>query len=167
MRRILLLVFLGVAGALALRAYALEGIYIATASMEPTLSVGSRLFVNKLVYRFRPPRRGEMVVFTSPVEKRELVKRVIGVAGDDIRIEAKQVILNGEILVEPYVQHTRADERLVGDDLDVGTVPPHHVFLLGDNRDESGDSRDWLDAQGGHLFFIRLSSVKGRLVKVR
>jgi len=97
----------------------LEGIYIASASMEPTLSVGRHFFVNKLVYRFRPPRRGEMVVFSSPVEKKELVKRVIGVAGDDIRIEAKQVILNGSILVEPYVQHTRADEELVGDDLDV------------------------------------------------
>ena len=166
MRRILFLAFLGVAAALLLRVYVVEGIYIASASMEPTLSVGRHLFVNKLVYRFRPPRRGEMVVFSSPVEKKELVKRVIGVAGDDIRIEAKQVILNGSILVEPYGQHTRADEELVGDDLDVGRVPPGHVFLLGDNRDESGDSRDWLDAQGEDLFFIPLSLLKGKLVQL-
>ncbi len=166
MRRILCLVFLSVIGALVLRAYAVEGIYIASASMEPTLPVGTHIFVNKLLYRFRAPQRGEVVVFPSPVEKKELVKRVIGVAGDDIKIEEKQVILNGKPLNEPYVKHTRANERLVGDNLEVGKVPPGHVFVLGDNRDESGDSRDWLDAQGGHTFFIPLSSLKGKLVEL-
>ena len=62
-------------------------------------------------------------------------------------------MLNGRQLSEPYVKHDRPDEMLVGDNLDVGAVPPGRVFLLGDNRDESGDSRDWINpATGSHIF---------------
>lgn len=164
MKRILYLVFLGALGAWVLRAYAVEGIYIATGSMEPTLHVGLHVFVNKVVYRVRAPQRGEIVLFPSPVEQKELVKRVIAVGGDTLRIEKKQVILNGKPLEEPYVRHTRAGELLEGDDLDMGTVPPGHLVLLGDNRDESGDSRDWKDAQGKPRYFIPVSAVKGKVM---
>jgi signal peptidase I len=167
MKRWLFLLSLGALGAFILRTALLEGIYIATASMEPTLPVGTHVFVNKAVFKVRSPRRGEIVVFPSPVEKKDLVKRVIAVAGDEVKLEKKKVILNGVALDEPYVRYTRPDEMLVGDNLDVGRVPPGSVFLLGDNRDQSGDSRDWKDPQTGeHIFFLRIDELKGKLLGV-
>lgn len=163
--RLLSLILLGAAGALAVRAFAVEGIYIATGSMEPTLHVGRRIFVNKLSYRFRSPRRGEIVVFPSPVEPgKDLVKRVIALEGDEVRIENKKVYLNGAPLAEPYAVFSRKDELLQGDNLDVGPVPRGKVFVLGDNRDASGDSRDWIDERGGHIFFVKVEDIKGTLI---
>ena len=165
MGRLIFLLFLGAMGALLIRTFAFEGIVIATGSMEPALPVGTDIFVNKVVYRVRKPRRGEIVVFPSPVEKKDLVKRVIAVEGDEVRIRDKAVILNGKTLEEPYVIHTRKDELLKGDNLDVGLVPRDRVFVMGDNRDESGDSRDWLDAKTGeHIFFVPIDRLKGKLV---
>jgi signal peptidase I len=88
-----------------------------------------------------------------------LDKRVIAVEGDTIEIKNKDVYLNGERLAEWYVQHTRSDEVLVGDNLPKMTVPKGHVFVMGDNRAQSYDSRDWgaLDAvniKGQVLFRI-------------
>src|SRR5262245_22262501 len=128
MGRWLFLFLLGALGALIIRAAVFEGIVVATGSMEPTMPVGRHAFVNKMVYNFRKPRRGEIVVFPSPVEKKDLVKRVIAVEGDEVRFDHKQVILNGTPLDEPYVIHTRADERLVDDNLEVGKAPRGKVF---------------------------------------
>lgn len=159
---------LGIAGALFVRAFLIEVVVIPTGSMEPTIPVGTRLYVNKAVYRLAKPKRGEIVVFPSPVEKKDLVKRLIALEGDEVKIEHKKVVLNGQPLDEPYVEHRRADEILVGDDLDVGRVPPGKVFVLGDNRDQSGDSRDWKDpATGAHLFFVPVEKLKGRLIGVK
>jgi signal peptidase I len=166
MWRLLWLTFLGALGALLLRAFVFEGVYIASASMEPALPVGRHLFVNKLAYRTGSPQRGDIVVFPSPVDdEKDLVKRVIAVAGDDVLIREKKVYLNGAALEEPYAVHDRP-EMLVGDNLDVGVVPPGRVFVMGDNRDHSGDSRDWKDAKtGAPIRFIRIGDIKGKLIE--
>jgi signal peptidase I len=90
---------------------------------------------------------------------------VIGLPGDVVWIERKEVFVNGKKLTEPYVQHTRPNEMLVGDNLVVGKVPEGHVFVLGDNRDQSEDSRDWKDPASGKLIlFVPRELIKGRLI---
>lgn len=166
MMRLLWLVFLGAVGAILLRVFVFEGIYIASGSMAPTLPVGLHLFVNKMAYVNKPPQRGDIVVFPSPVDdEKDLVKRVIAVAGDEVRIVDKKVYLNGKLLDEPYVLHDRP-EMLDGDNLEVGFVPTDRVFVLGDNRDHSGDSRDWLDPKTKeHRFFIHVKALKGKIIE--
>jgi len=105
-------------------------------SMEPSLHNRERLLVNKLVYRFRKPERGDVVVFRYPANpKRRFIKRVIGVPGDEVEVRDGFVILNGMTLDEDYTL-----------DLTYGyfgpkTVPDGHYFVLGDNRNNSDDSR--------------------------
>jgi signal peptidase I len=105
-------------------------------SMEPSLHNRERLLVNKLVYRLRKPERGEIVVFRYPANpKRRFIKRVIGVPGDEVEVRDGFVILNGIALNEDYTM-----------DLTYGyfgpkTVPNGHYFVLGDNRNNSDDSR--------------------------
>jgi len=105
-------------------------------SMEPSLHNRERLLVNKLVYRFGEPQRGDVVVFRYPANpKRKFIKRVIGVPGDVVEIRDGHVILNGQVLEEDYTM-----------DLTYGmfgpeVVPEGHYFVLGDNRNNSDDSR--------------------------
>jgi signal peptidase I len=136
--------------------------------MEPTLFVGSHYLVNHLVYRFRHPRRGEIVSFVSPVDHKKLfIKRVIAVPGDEIEIRDKKVILNGQPLEEPYTVYKRANEKLDGDNLGPLKVPEDSVFVLGDNRDESFDSTVWKDPQTDqHIYFLPESQIRGRLMQV-
>lgn len=165
MYRILFLVGLAFLGAFLIRTFAFERIVIASGSMEPTLPVGTQIMVNKLVYKFRSPERGDIVTFPSPVAKKDLVKRVIAVAGEDVRIVRKDVLINGKVLVEPYVKHTRPNELLVGDDVTMGRVPPGFLVLMGDNRDESGDSRDWVGAVTGvPVPFVPEKAIDGKLM---
>ncbi len=165
MYRILFLVGLAFLGAFLIRAFAFERIVIASGSMEPTLPVGTQVMVNKLAYLFHPPQRGDIVTFPSPVAKKDLVKRIIAVAGENVRIVRKDVLINGKPLVEPYVKHTRPMELLVGDNVDMGQVPPGHVVLMGDNRDESGDSRDWVGTVTGvPVPFVPEKSIEGKLM---
>lgn len=136
--------------------------------MSPTLFVESHYLVNRCVYRLHEPRRGDIVIFTSPIDhKTGFIKRVIGVPGDDIEIRNKKVILNGKPLEEPYTVYTRANERLQGDNLGPLHVPERCLFVLGDNRDESFDSSVWKDASSGQpIYFLSYENVKGRLIKV-
>jgi signal peptidase I len=161
------LVALGVLGALFVRSCVAEGIVIATESMAPTLPVGIHLFVNKMAYKVGKPERGDIVTFPSPVDpKKGLVKRVIAVEGDDVRIVEKKIVLNGVPLEEPYAVHDRAGERFTDDNMEVGRVPRGCVFVLGDNRDHSGDSRDWKDAKTGEpIRFVRVDQIKGKILK--
>lgn len=105
-------------------------------SMEPSLHNRERLLVNKLVYRFEEPHRGDVVVFRYPANpKRKFIKRIIGVPGDIVEVRDGHVILNGQILDEDYTM-----------DLTFGSfgpevVPPGRYFVLGDNRNNSDDSR--------------------------
>jgi len=164
-RRLALLVALAVAVVVPLRAWIGEPIYIASPSMEPTLKVGAHVFLDKLTFRFRDVRRGEIVVFRSPVgEDHDSVKRVIAVPGDTVELRDKKVFLNGHSLQERYVRHTRGGEKLTGDDLGPLTLPPGSYFLLGDNRDESKDSSVWTDPETGEpLPFVGRDAILGKV----
>jgi len=109
-------------------------------SMMPSLDDQERIFVNKFVYRWEPIERGDIVVFRYPRDpSTSYIKRVIGVAGDVIRIDAGQVYVNGEQLEEDYVPPIYADERPYPETV----VPAHSYFMLGDHRSMSRDSRDF------------------------
>src|SRR5437868_1117559 len=109
-------------------------------SMLPGLEDQERIFINKFVYRFGSIERGDIVVFHYPRDpNKSYIKRVIGVAGDRVRIISGRVIVNGETLEEPYVPEEYADARSYPEI----KVPPHSYFLLGDHRTSSSDSRDF------------------------
>lgn len=146
--------------ALFIRAFVVQAFKIPSGSMKTTLLIGDHILVNKFVYgvkvpiidkeivRFSNPNRGDIVVFRYPVDpSKDFIKRVIGLPGDSIRIQDKKVFVNGQLLDEPYAAHT--DERILPasvnprDNMDTVVVPPDHLFVMGDNRDESYDSRFW------------------------
>ena len=109
-------------------------------SMMPGLEDQERIFVNKFVYRWEPIERGDIVVFRYPRDtSKSYIKRVIGVAGDRIRIENGKVFVNGEALDEDYVPSDYADARSYGE----VAVPANSFFVLGDHRTMSNDSRDF------------------------
>ncbi len=109
-------------------------------SMMPGLEDQERIFVNKFVYRWEPIQRGDIVVFRYPRDtSKSYIKRVIGLAGDHIRIENGQVYVNGDALDEDYVPSDYADARSYGEIV----VPTNSFFVLGDHRTMSNDSRDF------------------------
>ena len=109
-------------------------------SMMPGLEDQERIFVNKFVYRWEPIQRGDIVVFRYPRDtSKSYIKRVIGVAGDRIRIENGQVYVNDEALDEDYVPTDYADARSYPEVI----VPANSYFVLGDHRTMSNDSRDF------------------------
>lgn len=109
-------------------------------SMMPGLEDQERIFVNKFVYRWEPIQRGDIVVFRYPRDtSKSYIKRVIGVAGDRVRIENGQVYVNDQAVDEDYVPSEYADARSYREE----TVPAHSYFVLGDHRTMSNDSRDF------------------------
>jgi signal peptidase I len=166
LRRWLFLILLGATGAYGVRRFAFEGIYLASDSMAPVLPEGRHVMVNKAAFVFSHPRRGDVVMFefASDTSKGH-VKRIIGIGGDRLEIRRKQVFLNGSRLEEPYVQHTRADEILKGDNVPEITIPEGHVFLMGDNRDVSGDSRDWHNKEGEWTPFLPVEQIRGLVLR--
>lgn len=109
-------------------------------SMMPSLDDQERIFVNKFVYRLGAIQRGDIVVFRYPHDpSKSYIKRVIGMAGDRIRIENGQVFLNDRPIQEEYVPPSYADQR----SLPATTVPADSYFVLGDHRNMSNDSRDF------------------------
>jgi len=123
-----------------IRPFVVEAFRIPSASMVPTLKVGDRVLANKFIYRFTEPARGDVVLFDSVEEGSEdtLIKRVAGVAGDEIRVQGGTLFVNGEVQDEPYLNQYIPDQSTpYGPE----TVPKDHVFVLGDNRGNSGDSR--------------------------
>jgi signal peptidase I len=105
-------------------------------SMEPTLIEGQRLIVGKVAYLFKGPQHGDIVIVRPPIETdKEYVKRLIGLPGDVIMIKSGTVYLNGVPLVEPYL---KAAPRA---DFPSYVVPDKQYFLMGDNRNNSNDSR--------------------------
>jgi signal peptidase I len=109
-------------------------------SMMPSLEDQERIFVNKFVYRLEPIERGDVVVFRYPRDpSKSYIKRVIGMAGDRIRIDAGQVYVNNVALDETYVPAEYADARSYPELV----VPQYSYFVLGDHRSMSNDSRDF------------------------
>lgn len=124
-------------------------------SMRPTLQSAERLVVNKFIYRFRPPERGEILVFRYPRDpSRDFIKRVIAVPGDTIEIRDGRVYVNAALLNEPYIlSKTRGNYPLA-------TVPDGHIFVMGDNRNNSEDSR-FVD-----VGFVPFDLIKGKAMLV-
>ena len=173
-----------IAVVLVLRAFFVQAYVIPTPSMEKTLLVGDALLVNRFIYGIkipvpfsvhqiplvpgRLPKRGEIVVFQYPFEKRDFVKRCVAIEGDTVQLINKIVYINGEKISEPYTHHSdqnvykavNIDPKLyqkkweqaelydilnlhVRDNFGPVIVPDDYVFVMGDNRDNSMDSRFW------------------------
>jgi signal peptidase I len=109
-------------------------------SMMPSLEDQERIFVNKFVYRLEPIERGDIIVFRYPRDpSKSFIKRVIGLAGDHIQIDAGRVFVNGKPIDEDYVPRAYEDERSYAEVV----VPADSYFVLGDHRSLSNDSRDF------------------------
>lgn len=146
--------------ALFIRAYFIQAFKIPSGSMIPTLVVGDHILVNKFIYgtklpfsdkRFlviRKPAKGDIIVFKYPEDpSRDFIKRVIAVEGDVIESRNKLIYVNGKPVDEPYMQHTDNTLRPQGmdprDNFGPLIVPEGKYFMMGDNRDQSYDSRYW------------------------
>lgn len=160
--------------ALFARTFLVQAFKIPSSSMEQNLLVGDHILVNKFIYRptrfpiearllpLRPVRRGDVVVFQYPVDpSRDFIKRCVGLPGDTVEIVDKGLSINGEpVEDEPYVHHSDVNvyrsplvhERYrQRDNFGPYTVPEHHYFCLGDNRDDSDDSRFWGPVPESHV----------------
>lgn len=127
---------IAVALALVIIVFVAQAFVVQGSSMEPTLHNGERLLVDKLSYRFREPQRGEIVVFKYPADpSHRYIKRIIGLPGDTVRISNGVVYINDTPIEENYTL-----EPAISDFGQVA-VPPGHYFVLGDNRNNSEDSR--------------------------
>ncbi len=123
--------------AMLVQAFLIKPFTIHQVSMEPTLDEGDRILLNRVVYHFREPKSGDVVVFHSPVNKDEdLVKRVVAVAGDEVAINDGSLYVNGVAQPEPYL----LEQDFQGEYQPI-VVPSGYVFVMGDNRNNSGDSR--------------------------
>ncbi len=139
--------------ALATRATVVQAFRIPSGSMEDTLLVGDFLLVNKFIYgakipftnvrlpEIREPKRGDIIVFRHPTERKDFIKRCIGLPGDTLEIRDDIVYINGEPLDEPYKTIKGAPN--VSSNFGPIVVPKGHLFVLGDNRRNSYDSRAW------------------------
>ena len=146
------------------RTFVVAHINVPTPSMVPAVLVGDHILVNRFAYAphldtplhrllpYRDPTIGDVVTFAQPDRpRRDLIKRVVGMEGDEITIEAKRLIRNGEPVIDDRIQHTDPQiwpddpstppSRRVRDNLEPLVIPDDHLFCLGDNRDESQDSR--------------------------
>ncbi|MEJ2695656.1 MAG: signal peptidase I [Candidatus Sulfobium sp.] len=161
-----------------IRTFVIQAFKIPSGSMIPTLLVGDHLLVNKFVLGtpvdipftnihlfhmpgLRDPHRGDVIVFKYPEDpKRDFIKRVIGVEGDTVASRNKVIYVNGRKLAEPYVQHVDNSIKPGGidprDNFGPITVPKGDVFVMGDNRDESYDSRYW--------GFVEDDQIKGKAI---
>jgi signal peptidase I len=155
--------------ALLIRAYVVQAFKIPSGSMKPTLLVGDHILVGKFIYGtrlpfmqerilvLREPQRGDVIVFRYPKDpSRDFVKRIIAVGGDVVQGKDGVVYLNGRALQEPYVNKDPTAAPAPLDDGDFGPilVPQGKVFVMGDNRGQSYDSRYW--------GFVDIDDIKGK-----
>jgi len=118
--------------------FVVQGFKVYGSCMEPNLYTGERLLGNKLIYRIDGIHRGDIVVFRPPLRPdTPFIKRVIGLPGEILEIRQNQVYINGRPLREPYLHIAWHDNR------SAERIPPGRVFVMGDNRDNSSDSRSW------------------------
>jgi signal peptidase I len=157
--------------ALFIRTFIVQAFKIPSGSMIPTLQIGDHILVNKLAYGIRVPlyghylidfgkvQRGDVIVFIFPEDRsKDFIKRVVGVAGDTVEIRGKKVFLNGKQIEDPYAHFEGDDPQNVlpasRDDFGPTRVPENQLFVMGDNRDRSYDSRFW--------GFVNLDDVRGK-----
>ena len=126
---------IAVAIALVLRLFIFDFVVVKGSSMEPTLSTGQVVFVEKVSYRFKDPEKSDIVISKYSEDKTKYVKRVIANAGDEIRITESELFVNDNQLIEPYILEK------MNNDMKPFTVDTDSVFLMGDNRNNSLDSR--------------------------
>jgi signal peptidase I len=137
---------------LLIRGFVFEPVRVRSDSMEPTLRSGSTLLIDRFSLHLRDPRRGEVVVASDPRTGEPIVKRVVAIGGDSVAIEDGVLIVNGAAVAEPSIDNENMEGYFFGPDV----VPAEHVFVLGDHRSESSDSR---------LFGpIAVDDVDGRMV---
>ena len=140
----------------------IQSYIIPSESMAPAILKGDFIFVDATAYRAKSPIQGDVIVFASPEHRKEFTKRVIGIPGDTIEIRNKQVFINWQRLDESYIIHT--DDKILHESLiprdNYGPIiiTDGHLFILGDNRDNSLDSRI--------LGPIGMNQVKGRVIKI-
>jgi signal peptidase I len=143
--------------ALVVRSSVVEAFWVPSGSMLPTIQIGDHLFVNKMAYALRLPflgtkvisfgalHRGDIVVFVSPNDAAtDLIKRVIAIAGDTVEIRQKKLFVNGEEVPDSHAHFSDTRVQTAPrDNFGPVTVPPGKFFVMGDNRDQSYDSRYW------------------------
>jgi len=156
--------------ALFIRTFVVQAFKIPSGSMKQTLLIGDHILVNKFIYGIKipftkitliplgEPKRGDIVVFKFPEDPdKDFIKRVVGVPGDAVEIRNKKLYVNGKMENHPYEIHTDPHTIPAGvqprDNFGPVTVPPGALFVLGDNRDHSYDSRFW--------GFVDLGDVRG------
>jgi len=142
--------------AMILKTFVVQAFKIPTGSMKNTLLVGDHIFVSKFFYGYKlpfidkrifyfiQPSRKDIVVFRYPNDtSRDFIKRVIGLPGETLEVKNKEVYINGNKIDEPYVIHSMAGLRNDMDFFGPYLIPKGSYFMMGDNRDESLDSRSW------------------------
>ncbi len=143
--------------ALVIRAFVVQAFRIPSGSMEDTLLIGDFLLVNKFLYgakipfsdtrlpAIRQPKRGDIIVFRSPNpvrgKPRDLIKRCVAVGGDVVEVRSNRVFLNGKLQEEPYIKVEGPTSPYAN--MPPVLVPEGHIFMMGDNRNNSTDSRAW------------------------
>lgn len=124
--------------------FAIQNFNVDGTSMEPNLHNGELILVDKWTYLFRPPARGDVIVFVAPPHPNmDYVKRVIGMPGDIITVRNTVIIVDGITLNETYVDPRNQGNLFANKNITNQVVPPDDYFVLGDNRAVSSDSRDW------------------------
>lgn len=133
--------------------FIVQSFVVSGSSMAPTLHNGERLFVNKFIYYFQPPQRGDIVVLTPKKDTRDYIKRVIGLPGDKVEIIGGSLYVNGQEIEEEYIKEDyietykyeyylpKKDIYKIHNTSGPYQVPKEHVLVLGDNRNHSSDSR--------------------------
>ena len=137
---VLVLVF-AIVIALVVRSYLFQSFYIESGSMERTLLIDDKVVVNRLSYQWGEPQRGQIVVFRRdgaviPGQTQDLIKRVIAIGGDEVEGSGGRLTLNGVVLDEPYLE-----AGVTTSNFGPVTVPEGHIWVMGDNRNNSSDSR--------------------------
>lgn len=121
------------------RPFVVEPFGITTDSMDPTLRAGDSVLAAKFAYRLTEPRRGDVVLFEAPGDGAPTIKRVVGIPGDTVAVRDGVLLVNGEKKWEGYVDYGLTDSTFLGPT----DVPDGHVYLMGDNRVNSMDSRSY------------------------